>query len=178
MWCMSFKLISGNAEKEFRVDQLVGVLYRMLNNNHTFKQKLPIFEDVLNTILTYGDLSMIKQVLALMNFLKIKRNSTIDNIFFNAIRKQKDLINKGNKGKKVSEIPKVLKISDMISQVESNSNKMNMYSKCINSLKPTHPTTIERRSKFMRRTFKPFKELNNFLISDVVTLAVKKKCEN
>ena len=116
---MSFKLVLGTPEKEFRVDQLIGVLFKMLKDNETFKQTLPLFEDILNTLLVHGNLTMISKVLSLMNHLKIKRNSSIENIFFNAIRKERDIIKKKIKDDKTLEMPKMIKISDMMSYMES-----------------------------------------------------------
>ena len=54
-----------------------------------------------------------------MNHLKIKRNSSIENIFFNAIRKERDIIKKKIKDDKTLEMPKMIKISDMMSYMES-----------------------------------------------------------
>jgi hypothetical protein len=103
------------------VDQLVGLLYENLKSSKTFKQPLPMFEDILNTLLKHGDLQMVTQVIILMNVLKIKRNSTIDNIFFMAIRKYREAAKKKT-DKKAAEMMKPIKISDII--YDSEKQKM------------------------------------------------------
>ena len=157
MWWMCFKFIISLNEKKFRVNQLVGVLLKMMADNKTFKQTLPLFEDILNTILKFGDLSMITQILILMNYLKIKRNSTIDNIFFMAVRKNRETIKKKNK--KNADGQKVQKISDMIAEMEKQTLAKKMYAKWINTLNQAWKETLEAKSTFTRRTFKSFKVL-------------------
>ena len=142
-------------EKQYRVNQLIGVLLKLLVDNKTFKQTLPLFEDILNTVLKYGDLQMVTQVLVLMNYLKIKRNSTIDNIFFMAIRKNKEITKKKH-GKKIAD-QKVQKISDMILEMEKQAQGKKMYAKCINTLSQSSKETLEAKTTFTRRTFKPFR---------------------
>lgn len=155
MWCLCFKFIQTTEEKKFRVDQLVGVLLKALMNNKTFKQTLPLFEDVLNTILKYGDLQMVTQLIVLMNYLKIKRNSTIDNIFFMAVRKYREVAKK--KDKKSADAAKPVKISDMISEMEKQKMAKKMYTRCLGTLNPENKETVAVKSTFMRRTFKAFK---------------------
>ena len=155
MWWLWFKFNFSNEEKQYRVNQLVGVLIKLLADNKTFKQTLPLFEDILNTILKYGDLSMIAQILVLMNYLKIKRNSTIDNIFFMAVRKNKEYIKKKH-GKKIAD-QKVQKISDMIVEMEKQTLVKKMYAKCINTLSQSSKEALEAKTTFIRRTFKPFR---------------------
>ena len=156
MWWMWFKFIISTDEKKFRVNQLHGALLKMLEENKTFQKTLPLFEDILNTILTYGDLSMIKQILLLMKHLKIKRNSTIDNIFFMAVRKSREIAKK-KQDKKEAEGQKVQKISDMITEMEKQSLGKYANDKFIKTLDQSHKDTLNTKAKFTRRTFKPFK---------------------
>lgn len=153
MWCLCFKFIQGNDEKEFRVDQLAGVLWRALKNSKTFKQPLPLFQDIFETLLKFGDIHQIIQMLVLMNYLKIKRNLSIDNIFFNAVRKNRD----HNKKKTDKKDVKPMKISDMITEMEQKKVSRKIFHKWETSLNPNHKSTLEIKSKFMRRTFKEFK---------------------
>jgi len=156
MWCMCFRFIQALEEKQFRVDQLVGLLLENLNHSKTFKQPLPLFEDVLNTLLKHGDLQMVTQVIVLMNTLKIKRNSTIDNIFFMAVRKFRE-VTKKKSDKKSVEAFKPIKISDIITEMEKQKMARKMYGRCIETLISTNENTIKTKSTFMRRTFKPYK---------------------
>lgn len=154
MWWMWFKFIHQDEEKLFRTNQLCGVLIRSLKNNKNFKQTLPLFEDVLNTVLKYGDLQMVTQILGLMNYLKIKKNSTIDNIFFMAIRKYREYLKKKEESK-VEGIP--TKISDMIANMEKQKLSQRMFKRWEKSLDYSHPDTLQEKSTFLRRTFKCFK---------------------
>lgn len=146
MWSLCFKFIRGIEEKKFRVDQLWGVLVKNLHNNKRIKKLLPIFEDVLNNLLKYGDLQMVSQILVVMNYLKIKHNSTVDNIFFMAVRKYKK-----------AEAMKQVKIADMISEMEKQKLSKRMFIKWEKSLNYVDYDTLQAKAKFMKRTFKSCK---------------------
>lgn len=96
---------------------------------------------------------MVKQVLKLMKYLKIKRNSTIDNIFFMAIRKKREIISK-KEGNQDGEKVKVVKISEMIAEIEDNHISKKNFQKWSCSLDSSRRETIMNKNLFLKRTFK------------------------
>lgn len=154
MWCLCFKFIYSIEEKRFRVNQLIGVLLRYLKDSKTFKQTLPLFEDVLNTILTFGDFTMVTQILILMNHLNIKKNSTIDNIFFMAFRKNREISKKMHDKKNPEPPQKITKISDTLLKIEKKTMSTLVYDKLLDN---SSKESIQAKRSFMRRTFKSFR---------------------
>ena len=59
---------------------------------HNLNQKQLILQDVFQTVLDHGTFKMIEELYEFINFLNIKGNSALDNIFFNAIRKHNEII--------------------------------------------------------------------------------------
>jgi len=168
MWRMCFKFIPQEEEKAFRVDQLCGILHRHLKNNKKFKKALLLFEEVLNVILKHGNLSMVKQVLKLMKYLQIKRNSTIDNIFFMAIRKKREIL---SRMEEVKADGSHVKISEMIAEIEGNHISVRNFRKWDRSLDSSKRETIVSKKLFMRRTFKSGKDVHNFMIKDIISMS-------
>ena len=74
---------------------------------HNINQKELILQDVFQTVLDYGTFKMIEELYELIKLLNIKGNSTLDNIFFNAIRKHNELIDIQSKFKEKEETKEV-----------------------------------------------------------------------
>lgn len=78
-------------EKQFRVEQICSIMHKILII-HNINQKELILQDVFQTVLDHGSFKMIEELYEFINFLNIKGNSALDNIFFNAIRKHNEII--------------------------------------------------------------------------------------
>jgi len=90
IWILAFEYLD-DIEKQFRVEQMLGIMHRMFMKHH-ISQKEFILQDVFETVLDHGTFKMIEELYEYLNLCKIQSNAFLDNIFFNAIRKHNEIL--------------------------------------------------------------------------------------
>ena len=156
-------------EKQFRVEQICSIMHKTLII-HNINQKELVLQDVFQTVLDHGSFKMIEELYEFINFLNIKGNSALDNIFFNAIRKHNEIIDLHVKISQREES----KIFDKAIEEEDSSDEAQGSSKQ-KFTSPIHMKSLSLISPAIKETCLKFENLSLINRSNLDTLNLTDK---